>query len=166
MKIKRHLTALFAAIVAASASAQSAPQPLNLKLPRDSVPAENANAVPAQSNNANSVAATPAATQAPDPSAKPVQMQPGAPYDDPDGLSEYSEASAARKCDDSTYAQPQVHGSVGMGVVAGNHTSGNYQTGDINASKAFGSCDHPTGGASISIGVGQGNFNGRRQGWH
>jgi len=165
MKIKRHVTALFAAIVAASASAQSVPQPLNLKLPRDSVPAESANAVPAQSNNQNPAAPTAAATQALDPSAKPVQMQPGVTYDDPDGLSEYSEATAPRKCDDATYTQPQVHGSVGMGVVAGNHVSGNYQSGVVNASQAFGSCDHPAGGASISIGVGQGNFSGRRQGW-
>lgn len=165
MKIKRHIIALFAAIVAASASAQSVPQPLNLKLPRDSMPAESANVVPAQSNKQDSIAAAPAAVQVSDPSVKPVQMQPGVPYDDPGDLSENSEASATQKCDDSTYTQAQVHGSVGMGVVAGNHVSGNYQTGVVNASKAFGSCDHPTGGASISIGVGQGNFNGRGHGW-
>ena len=165
MKITRHLTASFAALVAASACAQSAPQPLNLKLPRDRVPAETTNAVPAQSSNGNPVAATPAATQALGPSANPVQMPQGVPYDDVDGISENSAASVAGKCDDSTYTQPQVHGSVGMGVVAGNHVSGNYQTGVVNASKAFGSCDHPTGGASISIGVGQGNFNGRGHGW-
>jgi hypothetical protein len=49
-----------------------------------------------------------------------------------------------------------------MGVVAGSHVSGNYQSGEVNVSKAFGSCDNPTGGMSLSIDVGQGNFNGRR----
>lgn len=77
------------------------------------------------------------------------------------------DAADSRKptCDDAAYAQPQVHGSVGMGVVAGNHMSGNYQTGSVQASKNFGSCDHPTGGVSLSIDVGRGNFNNSR-GWH
>jgi len=55
---------------------------------------------------------------------------------------------------------------VTAGVVGGNHGSGNYQSGVVNVSKAFGSCDNPTGGIGISIGAGQGNFNGHRHGSH
>ena len=68
---------------------------------------------------------------------------------------------AGSDCDDSTYNQPQMRGSVGMGVVGGNHVSGNYQTGTVSLSKAFGSCDHPGGGVSISVGARNGNFHGR-----
>lgn len=64
-------------------------------------------------------------------------------------------------CDDSTYNQPQMHGSVGMGVFGGNHVSGNYQTGTVNLRQAFGSCDHPSGGVSISVGAGSGHFHDR-----
>ena len=71
-------------------------------------------------------------------------------------------ATTTDDCDDYSYNQPQMHGSVGMGVVGGNHFSGNYQTGTVNLSKAFGSCDHPSGGVSISIGGGTGHFNDRR----
>jgi hypothetical protein len=82
-------------------------------------------------------------------------------------MSENPGASAARKCDDATYTQPQIHGAVTAGVVGGNHVSGNYQSGVVNVSKAFGSCDNPTGGIGISIGAGQGNFNNsNRHGWH
>ena len=65
-------------------------------------------------------------------------------------------------CDDAAYAQPQVHGSVGMGVVAGNRVSGNYQTGGLHVAKALGSCDHPTGEVSLSIDVGRGSFGNSR----
>jgi len=166
MKIKRHVTGLFAVVVAASACAQSATQPLNLKLPPESVPAESASAAPAQSNDENSAAGTSAAADASNPTAEPAQMQPGAQYAGPYRMSEDPEASAARKCGDATYTQPQIHGAVTAGVVGGNHVSGNYQSGVVNVSKAFGSCDNPTGGVGISIGAGQGNFNGHRHGWH
>jgi hypothetical protein len=72
--------------------------------------------------------------------------------------------AAADTCDDAAYNKPQVHGSVGMGVVAGNRVSGNYQTGTVNISKAFGSCNHPGGGMSISISDSQGHFDYRRRG--
>ena len=72
-------------------------------------------------------------------------------------------AAGVQTCDDSTYNQAQVHGSVGMGVVAGNHASGNYQTGAVSVSKNLGDCDHPSGSVNFSIGVGQGHFHGR--GW-
>ena len=47
MKVPRGITALLVALVAASAWAQSAPQPLNLKLPPEAVPVESADAAPA-----------------------------------------------------------------------------------------------------------------------
>jgi hypothetical protein len=167
--VKRYVTALFAGMIAASACAQSAPQPLNLKVPPERMSTASANAAPAHSNNDSSTAATSTATDASNNPATPVQMQPGVNYDEADGRLEYAEGSAKPKCDDATYNQPQVHGDMTVGVVGGNHVSGNYQSGVVNVSKAFGSCDHPTGGASISISVGQGNFNTsrrqRRQGW-
>jgi hypothetical protein len=45
--------------------------------------------------------------------------------------------------------------------MSGSHMSGNYQTGTVNITKAFGSCDHPSGGVSISVGAGRGHFHGR-----
>ncbi len=77
------------------------------------------------------------------------------------GNDDSTAAATSTDCDDYSYNQPQVHGSVGMGVVGGNHFGGSYQTGTVNVTKAFGSCDHPTGGVSISIGGGNGNFHGR-----
>lgn len=167
---------LLATVLATSAWEQSAPQPLNLTLPRDSVSSQaDTTTVPARSAEATSTAAVPS------PAALTVQL-PAANSTPPD--SHYNEtanqivdaADSANRpldaadsgkptCNDAAYAQPQVHGSLGMGVVAGNHISGNYQTGSVQATKNFGSCDHPTGGMSLSIDVGQGNFNGRR-GWH
>ncbi|MGP1667756.1 MAG: hypothetical protein ACTS5I_18030 [Rhodanobacter sp.] len=44
---------------------------------------------------------------------------------------------------------------MGMGVIGGNHVRGNYQTGSVNLSKAFGSCNEPRGGVSISVETGQ-----------
>lgn len=166
MKVARRVTALIAGIIAASAFAQSAPQPLNLKLPPDSVPNQSASAAPALNDQADAGGTTPPIADAPGPSAKSAQLQPGVRYDDPDGMPEYADVPARPKCDDATYGQAQVHGDVTMGVVGGNHISGNYQSGVVNVSKAFGSCDHPTGGASISIGVGQGSFSGRRHWSH
>ncbi|MGA9342725.1 MAG: hypothetical protein WBV61_10425 [Rhodanobacteraceae bacterium] len=90
-------------------------------------------------------------------------MQPGVYYGDTSNTAGRDEVADVRRCDDSTYNQPQVHGSVGAGVVAGNHVSGNYQTGTINWSKALGSCEHPTGSVDISIRVGRGHFDGSRR---
>ena len=154
MKGTYRFVALFAAMITTSVCAQSAPQPLNLKLPPESVPLEDA-----------SVAA-PTATQASNVPTKPAATQPGVDYDDPEDAPGPGATSARRRCDDATYGQPQVHGDVTAGVVAGSRISGNYQSAAVNVSKAFGSCDHPMGGASISIDVGNGNFSGRRRGWH
>ncbi|MGA0586191.1 hypothetical protein ACO2Q2_03515 [Dyella sp. KRB-257] len=147
MKASPLLPIFVASLLALPAAAQTASPPLNLKLPPSAAPA------------ASSRAAKPAT----------ASTAPGVYYGDTSGSTDAglaAEADTADHCDDATYNDTQVHGSVGMGVVAGNHVSGNYQTGTVNLSKAFGDCDHPTGGMSISIGAGQGHFDrdGRRFG--
>jgi len=140
MSIQRILPALFVSLLTATAWAQTPAKPLNLKLPPSDLPA---------------AASTTAAPRAHD--------APGTYYGDTSGRMGNTEVASSERpdCDDSTYNQPQLHGSVGMGVVGGNHVSGNYQTGTVNLSQAFGSCDHPTGGVSISIGAGSGRFHDR-----
>jgi hypothetical protein len=145
--MKRLVIALTASLLATTALAQNAGQPLNLKLPpqRDMPPTD----LPAHAGSA----------------ARPASSAPGMYYGDTSGSTSHAdERSAGRPGgDDSTYNQAQVHGSVGMGVVAGNHASGNYQTGAVSVSKNLGDCDHPSGSVNFSIGVGQGHFHGR--GW-
>lgn len=128
---------LLAGLFAPSAWAQTG-KPLNLKLPPSDLPA-------------------PAAT-----TAKPATA-PGVYYGDTSGRTAADDAAAAAipDCDDATYNQAQMHGSVSTGVMAGSHVGGNYQSGTVNLSKAFGSCDHPTGGVSVSIGASQEHFHGR-----
>ena len=141
MNIQRFLPALLAALLATPLYAQSTGKPLNLKLPPSDIPA------------AASTTATPHGHDAP-----------GTYYGDTSGRMGNTEIARNDRpdCDDSTYNQPQMHGSVGMGVVGGSHMSGNYQTGTVNISKAFGSCDDPAGGINISIGAGSGHFHDRR----
>ncbi|WP_018973629.1 hypothetical protein [Rudaea cellulosilytica] len=176
MPRKSNFILLVASVLATSAWAQSAPQPLNLTLPRDSVSSQtDATTAPARSAKATSTAAVPAPAAATVQPSSANSAPPDTHYDATANQIVDAADSANRPvdvadsgkpaCDDATYAQPQVHGSVGMGVVAGNHVSGNYQTGSVRLSKNLGSCDHPTGGLGLSINVGQGNFNGRR-GWH
>ncbi|HET6806423.1 MAG TPA: hypothetical protein VFH59_13380 [Frateuria sp.] len=129
-------TAFLAAMLATPAWSQSAGQPLNLKLPPSDLPAT--------------------ASTAPKPASAP-----GVYYGDTSGRTATDEQVAVDDCDDATYDQPQVHGSVGMGVMSGSHVDGSYQQGRVNISKAFGSCDHPTGGISVSVGAGSGHFHGR-----
>lgn len=141
MKPFRLLPALLAGLLAWPAWAQTSSQPLNLKLPPHAVSAPKAaDATPARAGTA-----------------------PGVYYGDTSGTTDAELAAndpdqGSDTCDDATYNKTQVHGSVGMGVVSGNHVSGNYQTGTVNLSKAFGDCEHPSGGVSISIGGGQGHF--------
>lgn len=139
MNIKRHLTALTTTLLVVSAWAQTPVKPLNLKLPPSDIPATSST------------------------TAKPASSTPGVYYGDTSGRMGNNDTTVATTtdCDDYRYNQPQVHGSVGMGVVSGNHFGGSYQTGTVNLTKAFGSCDHPTGGVSISIGGGTGSFHGR-----
>jgi cytoskeletal protein RodZ len=170
------LTFLAVSLWATAVCAQSVSQPLNLSLPPDIVSSQNATAAAASARDGKtvSVAAAPAATttaqSAPANATSPV---PG--YDEAANRTVDAADAANRSvdgqeasepaCTDAAYTQPQVHGSVGMGVVAGNRVSGNYQTGGVQVAKAFGSCDHPTGGASLSIDVGRGSF-GNSRGWH
>jgi len=145
--MKRLVIAFTAGLLATSAMAQNSGQPLNLKLPPQ-------NDLPPSDLPAHSASTS-----------KPASSAPGMYYGDTSGSTSASDerAANAQHCDDSTYNQAQMHGSVGMGVMAGNHVSGNYQTGTVNITKNLGDCDHPTGGVSFSIGVGQGHFHGR--GW-
>jgi len=140
MNIPWHLVALGASLLATTAWAQTAGKPLNLKLPPSDLP------------TVNSTAATPA------------RSTPGVYYGDTSGRmgnNDTTDAATTADCDDYRYNQPQLHGSIGMGVVSGNHFGGSYQTGTVNLTKAFGSCDHPTGGVSISVGAGSDHFHGR-----
>lgn len=145
MNMQRFLPALLAALLVAPAWAQTADKPLNLKLPPSDLPAASATAAtPPPSRAATSV---------------PGGDPPGAYYGDTSGRTYADTASEERSdCDDSTYNQAQMHGSVGMGVVAGSHYGGTYQGGRVNLSKRFGSCDEPAGGISISVGGNTGQF--------
>jgi hypothetical protein len=155
------------ALVATSSWAQDASKPLNLRLPADYVPAPASStaAAPASASsvagtapkNGDSVAVTPSRPKDP----------PGAYYGDTSGRMANTEAdSGVPRCDDATYNKPQVHGSLSTGVVSASHGgSGSYQTGVVSLSQAFGDCEHPTGGVSISVGAGNNNFGGGRGRW-
>ena len=149
MHIQRFFLVLLVTLLTTAAWAQTAAKPLNLKLPPSNLPAASSSAA------APASAATAAAS--------PASSAPGVYYGDTSGRMGNTEVARDTRpaCDDSTYNQPQVHGSVGMGVVGGNHVSGNYQTGSVSVSKAFGSCDDPKGGVSFSVSSGTGNFHDR-----
>lgn len=177
MKIVRTTAFLLASLVAATAWAQNADQPLNLKLPSN-LPASSAStAAPATANpaattdasraangdRASAQAGATAGTQGASQSAGYSKDPPGTYYGDTSGALGDTQAAtgpapATVSCDDATYNQPQVHGEVTTGVVAGNHFSGNYTGGGVTLSQAFGSCEHPTGGVSISVGGTTGHF--------
>jgi hypothetical protein len=128
---------LLAILLTQPAWAQTSTRPLNLKLPPSDLPASSSS------------------------SGKPAASAPGVYYGDTSGHTAASDEARAIDCDDATYNQPQIHGSVGMGVMSGSHVSGSYQRGTVNLSKAFGSCGHPAGGVSFSIGTQTGHFHGR-----
>jgi hypothetical protein len=129
-------SAFLLAALAVPAWAQTAA--LDLKLPADTAPP------PAAAVANESAAAT---ARAASPPALPSMT-------DANGAGPHARTA----CDDSTYGKPQVHGSIGMGVVAGNRLSGDYETGSVQVSKALGSCEDPKGFVSVSIDVGQGNI--------
>ena len=148
MTTSRIMIALLAASALATSAWAQTDKPLNLKLPPNS-------ALPATSTST----AAPAHAGS--------SAAPGKYYGDPSGTTAAALAAntpddAADSCDDATYNNTQVHGSVGMGVMSGSHMSGDYQTGTVNLTKAFGDCDHPSGGVSISISGGQGHFDSGR----
>jgi hypothetical protein len=168
-------------LLAGAAMAQDAGKPLNLNLPANYVPAPASTApapakaadvadsgskngttsmnhtgpapAPAAANGRESVAVTP--SRAKDP--------PGTYYGDTSGqIAGADVEDDGPHCDDATYNKPQVHGSVTTGVVSASHGgSGSYQGGAVSLSQAFGSCEHPTGGVSISVGGATGRFHGR-----
>lgn len=168
MKIVRPTVFLALALAATGAWAQSAGQPLNLKLPAGVAPASSSSsAAPAAGNSdtgkpdANTKAPASTTASATGNTTSYSKDPPGTYYGDTTGATDHDQAVAGRPgvtCDDATYNQPQVHGSVGMGVVAGNHVSGSYTGGAVTMSQAFGSCEHPTGGMSISVSGTQGHF--------
>jgi hypothetical protein len=169
MKIVRSTVFAAATLLAATAWAQNADQSLNLKLPAN-LPAASASAAPPPPPattvaNSTGQAARPngnATAQAANQNGGYTKDPPGTYYGDTSGAMGDTQAAVsagpAVTCDDATYNQPQVHGSVTTGVVAGNHFSGNYTGGGVTLSQAFGSCEHPTGGMSISVGGTQGHF--------
>jgi hypothetical protein len=128
MKNARYASLLGLALFAGATFAQAPAKPLNLAVPPTDIP----------------VAASTAAAPAKDP--------PGTYYGDKSGRMPVADVEPADRCDDATYNKPQVHGSVSTGVVSASHYgTSSYQAGTVNVSQAFGSCDHPTGGVSISI---------------
>jgi len=166
------LTAL--SLVATAAWAQDTAKPLNLRLPADYEPAPSSTAAaPAATTTTTMSPRGPTGpTVAPKNGGENVAVLPSRPSDPPgtyygdmSGRMEGSDvADDVPRCDDATYNKPQVHGSISTGFVSGSGrgNSGNYQAGAVNVTQAFGSCDHPTGGVSISIGAGQDNFGGGR----
>lgn len=160
--MKRLIGVIAGTLLVGSVWAQSASQPLNLKLPAgDSMPPSS---LPASS----STSAT-ADTSKPASASSTGKPAPGVYYGDTSGSmgNTQQDTASAQSCDDYSYNKPQMHGSVGMAVVGGSHMSGSYQTGTVNITKKLGDCDHPTGGVSFSISVGQGDFHGRDRvrGW-
>jgi len=178
-------------LLAGAAMAQDAGKPLNLNLSPNYVPAASSTApAPAQapavadngSKNGTASMSHPAAAATPAPASAAGQVAPSAGgkesvavtpsrAKDPPGTY-YGDTSGQMagadieddgpRCDDATYNKPQVHGSVSTGVVSASHGgSGSYQGGAVSLSQAFGSCEHPTGGVSISVGGATGRFHGR-----
>lgn len=143
-----HTVAFAAAcLLSGSAMAQSAKAPLNLQLPPSDMPV-----------SASTAAARPAITANGNPTSAP-----GVYYGDHSTPpARVDERVAAQHCDDSTYNQTQLHGSASMGVMGGNHVSGNYQSATLNMTKNLGDCEHPTGGIGVTISVGQSQLHGRR----
>jgi hypothetical protein len=147
MNTIRNAALLACCVVAGAASAQTAKPPLNLQLPPSDMPAA-----------ASTVASHPTV----DRYGNPVSP-PGVYYGDHSGpaIPASETRVAAQHCDDASYNQPQVHGSASMGVMAGNHVSGNYQAATVDMTKNLGDCEHPTGTVGLSIRVGQSRFDGR-----
>ncbi|HJP97786.1 MAG TPA: hypothetical protein VJ862_04405 [Rhodanobacteraceae bacterium] len=152
MNLFRNAIFLATCLVTGVASAQNPGGPaLNLKLPPSDLPI------------AASTAASPAATRPLTNRSGNPTSAPGVYYGDTSGrTARQDERVAAQRCDDSTYNQPQVHGSASMGVMGGNHVSGSYEAGTIHVTRNLGDCEHPSGGIGVSISVGQGQFHGRR----
>ena len=151
MNMIRNAAMLTACFMAGAASAQTAKPPLNLQLPPSDVPVA-----------ASTAASHPANKPVIDRYGNPVSP-PGVYYGDHSGPTAPTgdERVVAQRCDDATYNQTQMHGSASMGVMGGNHLSGNYEAATINMTKNLGDCEHPSGSVGLSIRVGQSRFGGR-----
>jgi hypothetical protein len=152
MYFVRSLVALLVC-AAAAARAQSASAPLDLALPTGAAATTSPASTPAEPK---ADPAPPATT----PSTALDAASLSQPYDTTYG--DRRDAATQEGCDDKTYSQPELHGSVGMGVAASKHANANYETAELNASKALGSCDDPKGNVSASIRVTNSNVNFRR----
>lgn len=160
MNSKHLLTACAAAMLALSAFAQtpsSSSASPSSSLPSSDSPAGAA--TPGASDEAGAAASAAAAKDA----TNPFPVQSAFQYDD---ANPRNRAAGAPACDDATYGQAQVHGSVGAGVAAGNHVSGNYEAAVVHVTKALGSCDDPAGEVSVSVGVRKEDFNRTRRRHH
>ena len=175
MNIKPLLLASAISVLASSAWAQSTNQPLNLKLPSNLPAGSSTAAAPASSaTTANTPATTSVhpgtvvsngrtantstATNTP-----PISTTPGVYYGDTSGRLGDDGTADAQTCDDSKFNNAQVHGAVSTGVATGSHMgTSTYQGATVNVTKAFGDCDHPSGGVSFSISVNQNQFSGGR----
>ncbi|MGH6684401.1 MAG: hypothetical protein ACRECA_10890 [Pseudolabrys sp.] len=163
MKSPRYLIASLTSALAVSAWAQTTPSALNLNLPPNRAATSAPSAAPAGDANKSPIAAV-TTTAASTPALQNLPAS-SAQYDaKANAIVDAADSRASTACDDAAYGHPRIHGSIGMGVVAGNHINGNYQTASVRMSKALGSCDHPTGGTRLTINVGQGRFNGRNYG--
>lgn len=150
MYVTRVVTALLIFITTPTWAQSSSP--LNLQLP-SSPASQVASAVAAPPR-----AAAPVATTA----AVPDTTNMPSPYDTTYGD---RRDAAENGCTDEAYSQPQVHGSVDMGVAASNHATANYESTELNVSKPLGNCDDQKGEVSASIRVTRSNVNfGRRNG--
>ncbi|MBB3228553.1 hypothetical protein FHW69_003195 [Luteibacter sp. Sphag1AF] len=157
MKLSLRVAAVALSLAVSGAWAQSASQPLNLKLPPSDFPPPASTAPPATPSTGTAASgSTATATGRKDP--------PGTYYGDQSTRIQGDDlADGVPRCDDATYNKPEVHGSLTAGVVSSSRGgSGNYQAGAVNLSQRFGDCSHPTGGISISIGTGTGSFSGGR----
>jgi len=160
------ILALVATSLVATAAMAQQQKPLNLNLPPNFVPAPATTAAaPASSST---VAGAPAAANESVAITRSRPLDPpGTYYGDTSGRMAGADVDDdTPRCDDATYNDPQVHGSVSTGVVSASRGgSGSYQAGAVSLSQAFGSCDHPKGGVSISVGGGQSNFGHGRGRW-
>jgi len=160
--MKIALTTGFVAIclLTTAAWAQNAGQPLNLKLPANVPAASTSSATPPGDTKPATATAPQTAQTAPANAADPhAKDPPGTYYGDTSGaMGDPGDGKHVVTCDDATYNQPQMHGAVSTGVVAGNHVSGTYGGAGVTLSQAFGSCEHPTGGMSISVSGSKGHF--------
>lgn len=161
MKVKTIFLATTASLLCATAWAQSAPKKLDLNLPASQLSQATANATPVNKPAVETATTNPDSAVAKALPTQAAQANAGIVSISNDNAIVDAADSRRPACNNDKYSQPQVHGSLGVGVMAGNHVSGNYQTGNVSVTKALGTCDHPTGEVGLSISISQGNFNNR-----